>query len=177
MALVIAACSDPNALANATLSNVEDTLTLYSLATGPLTEPSAYSISTARAVRTWEVGIDFDFAFSVDNSGRPVLLTVSVLGLAPSGSVKPGLLRTSTAFDSMTRAPLNGYLTTDTIAIADRDRFYLRTGVTTCSVLGVPLYGKLEVIHYDPANASVQIRAVANQNCGYRSLQLGTPKR
>ena len=56
------------------------------------------------------------------------------------------------------------------------DRFYIRTTVSTCSVLGVPLYGKMEVTAVDQVAHTVTLKVLANQNCGYRSLKTGIPK-
>ena len=175
-AAALAACSDPNQLARASLENTVDTLTLYSLATGPLTMPSAYSLSAGTAVRTWDVGTNFEFAYSVDAAGKSVFLTLDVLGLAAASALKPGVVRSTLSFDGMVKAPQNGYLTSDTILVAEQDRFFLRTGIATCSGLGVPLYGKLEVLDVDTAAQTVKIRVLADQNCGYRGLGLGIPK-
>jgi hypothetical protein len=170
------ACSDPNARPIASVPNVLDTLTLHSLTTGPLTEPNAYSLNAGTGVKTWQVGTSFEFAFSMDSTGRAVFLTLDVLGLAAKSSVKPGLKRSTTSFDAMTKAPPNGYVTSDTIGVAEQDLFFLRTGVNTCSLLGVPLYGKLEVLDLDTAAQTVKLRVIADQNCGYRGLQIGIPK-
>jgi hypothetical protein len=47
-----------------------------------------------------------------------------------------------------------------------------------CSGLGVPLYGKLEVLSFDdtPGNRRITFQALANQNCGYKSLLPGLPR-
>ena len=174
--VVLAACSDPNQLAKATLENRVDTLTLYSLPTGPLTQPSAYSLGAGTAVRTWQVGSNFEFAYSIDGAGKSVFLTLDVLGLASASSLKPGLIRSTVSFDGMTTAPLNGYLTSDTILVAEQDRFFLRSGLNICTALSVPLYGKLEVLDIDSVAQTVKIRVLADQNCGYRGLGLGIPK-
>jgi hypothetical protein len=173
---VLAACTDPNQLAKATLENRVDTLTLYSLATAPLNQPSAYSLTAGTAVRTWDVGTNFDFAYSTNSAGKSVFLTLDLLGLASSSSVKPGLIRATSSFDQMTKAPLDGYVTSDTILVAEQDLFFLRTGITTCHALGVPLYGKLEVLDIDSVAQSVKFRVLSDQNCGYRGLGLGIPK-
>jgi hypothetical protein len=172
----LAACSDPNQLAKATLDNRVDTLTLYSLATGPLTQPTAYSLGAGTAVRIWDVGSNFEFAYSIDPTGKSVFLLLDVLGLAAPSSLKPGVIRSTLSFDGMVKAPQNGYITSDTIAVAEQDRFYLRTGISTCASLGVPLYGKLEVLDIDSVAQTVTLRVLANQNCGYRGLGLGIPK-
>jgi hypothetical protein len=176
MVFAAAACSNPNAIAAATLTNELDTDTLYSLMTGPLTRPSAYSLNVRNAVRIYDVGTAFEFAFSMDSTGKAVFLPLDVLGLAGTGAVKPGLLPATLTFDAMTEAPLNGYITSDTIPIAEGDRFFLRTAINTCASLGVPLYGKLQVLDIDTVTTSVTLQVVANQNCGYRGLGLGIPK-
>jgi hypothetical protein len=174
--IAVLACSDPNAIPRASASNEVDTLTLWSLTDGPLTKPTAYSINARNGVRTWEVGNNFEFAFDEDAAGRPVFLPTGVLGLLGSGSLKPGLRRSDVGFDQMTKAPSNGYVVSDTIPIAVDDLFYIRTTVSTCSLLGVPLYGKLQVLALDPVEHTVRFAVLANQNCGYRSLNLGIPK-
>ncbi len=175
---VAGACSDPNALADPTTSNVVDTVTLWSLTQGPLTAPTAYSISARNGVRTWEVGSQFEFAFEETAGGAPAFLPTDVLGLLGDGAVKPGLKRPAagTTFAQLTKAPSNGYIVSDTVPIAVGDLFYIRTTVSTCSILSVPLYGKLEVLAIDPVAHTVTIQVLANQNCGYRSLNPGLPK-
>lgn len=171
------ACSDPNALADATISNeVDDSVMLWSLSQGPLTKPSAYSIAAKNGVRTWEVGSAFEFVFDQTTAGAPVFIPTDLLGLLSSTAVKPGLLKSALTFDEMTRAPSNGYVVSDTIPVVVGDRFYIRTTVSTCSVLSVPLYGKMEVTAVDTAQHTVTLKVLANQNCGYRSLKPGIPK-
>jgi hypothetical protein len=173
---VAVACSDPNAIPDASLTNEVDTLTLWALDGGPLTRPTAYSLNARSGVRTWDVGTNFEFAFTVDPAGRPVLLPLEVLGLASSGSLKPGLKPSTLTFDGMKRAPLNGYITTDTIPADSGGKFFIRTGVNSCASYGVPLYGKLEILYVDTVADTLSLRVVANQNCAYRDLDLGIPK-
>lgn len=172
---LVAACSDPNAIPNASLKNELDTLTLWSLEKGPLSKPTAYSLSVRNGVRTWEAGTNFEFLFSVDTALNARFIPLGALGLTSSGSVKPGLIRSSLIFDSMVKAPQNGYLTVDTVPIAEGDKFFVRTAVNTCALLGVPLYGKIEILDIDSAALTVKFRVVGDQNCGYRSLRLGIP--
>lgn len=178
---VAAACSDPNALPDPSFENAVDTVTLYSLTEGPLAQPSAYSVNSRSngqkgAVRTWEVGTGFEFAYSTEPDDRALFLPIDVLGLLSEGAFKPGLLQTDRTFDEMTKAPLNGYITSDTIVIAEAARYFVRTGINACAGLGVPLYAKLEVLDIDSVEASVTFRVLSNRNCGYRSLLEGFPK-
>lgn len=174
----LAACSDPNDIADASLSNVIDTVTVFSMSDDNISLPTAYSITSRAAVRTWEAGINFEFVYDIDAEGRSVFLPILLFDLLPDGAFKPGLKRPSvgTTFDQMTRAPLNGYITGDTVAVAVGDLFYVRTTVSGCSFLGVPLYAKVEVLDFDAAARSVRLKVLANQNCGYRGLKPGIPK-
>ena len=174
--LVSLGCSDPNALLPASLSNTVDTLTLWPLSTGPLNQPTAYSLNSRNGVRTWDLGTDFEFVYDVDAAGRPVFLPIDLLGLLSKNAFKPGLIRATIGFDQMTKAPLNGYVTSDTVPIAVGETYYLRSSVSTCAAIGVPLYGKLEILAIDATTKAVQLRALADQNCGYRGLNLGIPK-
>lgn len=176
--VAFAGCSDPNQLQDASLTNEIDTVTLYSLSHGTISQPSAYSIASRNGVRTWEAGINFEFVYNVDPAGRPVLIPIEVLDLLPVGALKPGLKlpASSTTFDQMTKAPLNGYVTTDTVPIAAGQRFFVRSTVSTCSLLSVPLYAKIEVLDFDTAAQTVRLKVLADQNCGYRGLKLGIPK-
>ncbi|MBK8004106.1 MAG: hypothetical protein IPK12_09250 [Gemmatimonadetes bacterium] len=172
--LAAAACSDPNDLPRATIANALTTDTLWTLSTGPLTKPSAYSVENGGAVRTWEVGSSFEFAYDVTAGGASVLLPLRTLGLGSTTSLLPGLLRSTATFDAMKKAPLNGYVTKDTVAVAVGDRFFLRTGINSCSLYGVPLYAKLEVLAIDTAARTMAVQVVANKNCGYRFLTVDT---
>lgn len=174
---VAGACSDPNAIGDPTVENVVDSaVTLWSLTQGPLTRPTAYSILARNGVRTWEVGSGFEFAFDVTPDGRPVFIPTDVLGLLGDNALKPGLRPTTLTFDQMVRAPSNGYITTDTIPAVVGDRFYIRTTISSCTVLSVPLYGKMEVLAIDTAARTVTLMVLANQNCGYRGLKEGLPR-
>lgn len=172
----LAACNDPNELPRATIVNQMDTVTLWALDGGPLDAPSAYSLNARQGVRTWETGRGFEFIYSVDPAGRSVLLPLYAAGLGNPQALLPGLKASSDSFLAMTPAPQNNYVTKDTVFVTEGERYYLRTAVNTCSGLGVPLYGKVELLDIDTTDLSITFRTVVNQNCGYRGLRLGIPK-
>jgi hypothetical protein len=177
--VAFAGCSDPNEIQDASLINVVDTITVYSMTHGTVSQPSAYSIASGAPVRTWEAGINFEFVYDVDAGGRSLFLPIELFDVLPDGAFRPGLKRPSSGsstFTSMTRAPLNDYITQDTIPIAPGDLFFVRSTVSTCSILSVPLYAKVHVIAIDTAARTVQLEVLANQNCGYRGLKTGIPK-
>lgn len=176
--VAFAGCSDPNELADPSLSNEVDTVTIFSQTFGSVSQPSAYSIVSRAPVRTWEAGVNFEFVYDVDTTGQSLFLPVELFNVLPEGAFKPGLKRpqVSDSFSQMTRAPLNGYITGDTIPVAAGDLFFVRTTVSSCSILRVPLYAKVHVIAIDTAAKSIQLEVLANQNCGYRALKPGLPK-
>ena len=172
---LLAACNDPNAIPNATIANLVDTVTLWSLDGGPLDQPTAYSLNARRGVRTWESGSRYEFIYSVDAAGRSFFLPLQLIVPGNPDAVHPGLKPSTGPFDQMTKAPQNNYITVDSVPVSEGQFYYLRTGVNTCTNLGVPLYGKLELLDIDTAAQTITFRTVVDQNCGYRGLRLGLP--
>ena len=165
-----AACGDSNGLADPTIDNVVDTITLGALEGTPIQTPSAYSILNG-AVRTDQTTA-FEFAYNVDSTGRHVFLPQEVLGLSGSG-VKPGLQASDAAFDAITVAPSNGYIVDSAVAIEVGQRWLVRSRVF-CT-LGVPEYAKLEILSF--ADSMVTFKVLADNNCGYKGLEPGLPDR
>jgi hypothetical protein len=174
--VLLAACGADNGIPDASISNLVDTVTLHSLSKGPLQSPTAYSLNSRSGVRTWDVGTNFEFAYSTDASDRSFFLPLDVLGLASSNSVKPGLKPSTIDFDQVKIAPRNGYTTSDSIPIVVGQTWFIRSAINSCSALSVPLYGKLKVLAIDTALNTATLQVLANQNCGYRALTLGIPK-
>ncbi|MBA3658039.1 MAG: hypothetical protein H0W67_00390 [Gemmatimonadales bacterium] len=178
IALVLA-CSDSTGLPDPSLTNVTDTVTLYALEGTPVTTPSAYSVPDNRAVRLDQTSA-FDFAYNThtlpDGTRRQLFLPLQTLGLAPGISAAPGLQRRSETFDAITTARSNGYITSDTIPFAVGDRFEIRSRIVSpCTSLGVPQYGKLEVLGVDSTARTVTFQVLTDNNCGYRGLLPGLP--
>jgi len=175
-AAILAACGSNTSLAPASSQNVVDTFTIGSLTSSPVSMPSAYSVADFNVVRT-DVTSAFDFAYNVDSTGQHVFLTLAVMRLADSNGTGPGLQYTSRTFDQVTQAPSNGWITNDTIKVDSGSVLLLRSRII-CGGLGVPLYGKLEVIAIDdtPGNQTLTFKALSNENCGYKSLAPGFPK-
>jgi hypothetical protein len=174
---LLVGCEDPNALANATIPNQMDTITLWSLVGGPLDAPAAYSLNNRDGVRTWEGGQNFEFIYTVDPAGRSFFVPLYAAGLGNPNQVLPGLKASTDSFGGMIEAPQNNYITKDSVPIVEGERYYIRTAITTCAGLGVPLYGKLELLDIDTIALTVTFRTVVDQNCGYRGLRLGLPGR
>jgi hypothetical protein len=172
---LVAACDDPNQLADATIPNVVDTVTLSALEGTPVQSPSGFSVADGRPIRT-DLTAAFDFAYNVDATAQHVFLTLEVLGLSNTSGSGPGLQPTTATFDGITRAPSDGWITNDTVAVAVGDVLYARSRII-CANLGVPLYGKLEILSIDDAEGvrSITFQVLTNSNCGYRGLEPGIP--
>lgn len=169
--LLGAACSDDNGLPDAALNNIERTDTLYALVGTPITTPSAYALEGNRRVRT-DISVDFDFAYNVEPDGRRVFIPRAVLGI--SESVDPGFMLRTETFEGIREAPSNGYVTDAVIPIAVGERYAVRSRIT-CVSLGVPKYGKIEILSFDDVARTVAFRILTNDNCGFKGLEPGLP--
>jgi hypothetical protein len=170
----VLACSDSNSLADPTDENVVEEVTVGSLTDTPITISSGYAVSVG-PIRTDQSG-EFDFAFDIDGeaaSGQPVLLPRAALGISSGTSADPGLQPTDEAFDDISVAPSNGYITEEKVPVAVGDRLLVRSRVI-CSI-GVPLYAKLEILAIE--DGSIHFKVLSDQNCGYRGLEPGFPDR
>lgn len=166
------ACSD-NQLGDAATPNIVDTVTLGAIQGAALTTPAAFSITSAAPVRTDESSA-FDFAYDIIPGKGPVLLPLAALGLGQGGSTNPGLQKVTTAFDNLKAGPTSGWLQTDTIPIAVGDVIAGRSRIVC--YLGVPQYGKFQVLAFNDVLKTVDLKVLANVNCGYRNLEPGTSR-
>ncbi len=167
------ACSDANSLPDPTAQNFVDTLTLGALEGTPVTTPSGFGIQ-AGPVRT-DQSVDFEFAYDVrrldDGTYERVFLPRAALGISGS-TANPGLQKREEPFDNITRAASDGYVSDSAVPVALGDRFIVRSRVV-CTSLGVPLYGKLEVLAFQ--DSTITFRTLVNENCGYKDLLPGLP--
>jgi hypothetical protein len=165
-----AGCSDANSLADPTISNVVDTVTIYALVGTPISAPSAYSVVND-AVRVDQ--LDFEFAYNVQGpDSQRVFLPRAALGLVSGSTANPGVQERSETFDQITEAQSNGYITDSAVAVSAGQRFMVRSRVI-CTALGVPQYAKLEILTLD--NKSVTFQVLVDKNCGYKGLKPGLP--
>jgi hypothetical protein len=168
-----AGCSDANSLADPQFQNFVDTLTLGALEGTPISTPSGFGIE-AGLVRT-DQSVDFEFAYNVrrlaDGTYQRVLLPRAALGIS-STTANPGLQRREEAFENITRAPSNGFVSDSAVPVAEGDRFIVRSRVV-CATLGVPKYGKLQILSFQDSTVTFQV--LVDDNCGYKDLLPGFP--
>jgi hypothetical protein len=172
--VLAAACSDSNGVGDATEVNVIDTVSLGALEGTPISTPSGYRIGIG-PVRTDQT-VQFEFAYNVrrllDGSSQRVLIPLGALGLTTANQVNPGLQRRQETFDEITRAQSNGYVSDSAVPIEVGERLLVRSRVV-CDI-GVPLYGKIEILGFQ--DSTVTFKVLANQNCGFKDLLPGLPE-
>lgn len=170
---VAIACNDSTSLGDPTETNVVDTVTLGALEGTPIAVASGFNISVG-AIRT-DQSVDFEFAYNVrrlaDGSYQRVFVPRAALGLS-STTANPGLQLRPESFDDITRAPSNGYTADSAVPIQVGERYTVRSRVV-CTSLGVPLYGKLEILSFQ--DSTVTFKVLSDLNCGYRDLLPGLP--
>jgi hypothetical protein len=172
--VVATSCSDSNSLGNPAFANAERVDTLYALIGTPVQTPSAYSIQGSRRVRT-DTTSAFDFAYNLQMDGSHVFVPRAVLGIDSTASVRPGLQPRTETFEAITEAPSNGYVTDQVVPITVGDRYVARSRIV-CTI-GVPTYGKLEVLAVDDVARTVTFRILTDDNCGFKGLEPGLPDR
>jgi hypothetical protein len=170
----LVACSDANNLPDPTSQNFVDTLTLGALEGTPISTPSGFGIQTG-PVRT-DQSVEFEFAYNVrrleNGTYQRVFLPRAALGITGS-TANPGLQKREESFDAITEAPSNGYVSDSAVPVGLGDRFIVRSRVV-CGSLGVPLYGKLEILAFQ--DSTVTFRFLVDENCGFKDLLPGLPE-
>jgi hypothetical protein len=167
-----AACDDSTGF-RATLPNEIDTVTIYALTLTPIATPSGFDIVNARAART-DRGEVFDFALDFDESDSPLLAPAGALNLTPQS----GLQFSDKSFDAIDRAADDDYILDRALAVSVGDVLIARSRNSSelCGFFGsLPRYGKFHVLEVDSGERTVTLEFLVNQNCGFRSLELGFP--
>ena len=171
--IAFAACSDNSVgLPTARFNNVVDSVSLWAVDGTPINTPSAYSMSVRQAVRTDQM-TGFDFVFNITPAGQAELLPTGAVGLGKAS----GILLQSKPFDSVTVAPSSGYQDSLAVTVDSGTVAVLRSRPVSCVVGVVFYYAKLQVLRVDTLARRVDFNILVDQNCGYRGLEPGIPKR
>lgn len=178
-ALVIAAsvaCSgSTDSVAN--LDTVTYKSALFAINGSPAGAPTAINTPTAFTVRA-EVGYDFDVAFDLDASGRPVVLTQRAVG-NPLGSAghQVSLQALAGAFAAITSAPKDGWVADSSLTLTVGQVLVVRAGATACQLDASPyMYSKMVVDSVSAAQRQLWLTVLTDPNCGFRSLVTGRPR-
>ena len=167
------ACND-QILPNAVYPNVVDTLTLAAVSGTPVTAPSALLIdrpapSTART----DISTSWDFVFDIDTLGRGLLTPSHALHLGASSGL---LLVASSTFEQVRDAPSDGYVIDSASVVVPGAVFIARSRQIQCELGSLFYYAKLRILTVNLTARELSFEILGNVNCGYRSLQPGTPQ-
>jgi len=173
------ACDDPYALGPAASTNYVDTLELFAVNGTGLDQPSALLLTTKR---TYRLGLDllpynFDFLYRILGDTLPELVPYGAVASASGVSGRSGFQRTETPFDEIVEGLQSGYVTDSAAALSKDDVFYLRSGLPNGCFLLIPYYAKMRVLEIDQAARSITLEILIDNNCGYRGLEPGLPKK
>ena len=172
----LAGCGGDITLGPAIFENRTDTLQIWAATGTPVFRPSAYIISTKSTARLDQISY-FDFLYDITPTGEHILLPLAAVASTGTAIGNPGLLPTTTPYDSILIAEQTGYVTADTLPIRVGDIFYARSRPSSVCFLGIPYYAKLQVLSIKEEDRSLFLQILSNVNCGYRSLEPGLPKK
>ncbi|MDQ2666527.1 MAG: hypothetical protein M3Z05_11015 [Gemmatimonadota bacterium] len=170
------ACGDPT-LAKATYASGLASSSVYALTGAQASAPTA--LSFLMGVRHANASFDFDVAFDLDASNRPVVLPVRVVAGALAGIRKRvGLQAVTGSFESVREVPATGYdtLTARTLvpgavlAVELQDGSACRSSFNLTILTSQLIYAKLVVDSIDVPTRRIFLRAVVDPNCGYRQV-------
>jgi hypothetical protein len=166
------ACTE-QILPNAVYPNFVDTLVLSAVTGTPVTSPSALVIGRpSPSVERTDISTAWDFVFDIDTLGRGLLTPSHALHLGASS----GLLSTPLPFNDVRDAPSDGYVIDSASVVVPGAVFVARSRQIQCELGSLFFYAKLHVLTVDLIAREVRFEILGNVNCGYRSLQPGTPK-
>jgi hypothetical protein len=179
-AVALAACGDSNNLLNAASSeNTARNFSVYALTGTSSALPAAYNFTTellARPQLLSNGGVNFDVAFDLTSDNKVKLLPVrSVVPLPPAGVSSVGMLKSTSAFGALERAPERGYVVDSTLVIGIGETVVLQLPGSGC-IYGEPYYAKLVVDSINVAQRRIVVGSLVNRNCGFRALTVGIPK-
>ena len=183
----LSACNDPNQI-DTIIPVVADTLVVYALTGTPPSYPAAF-LASAGAVTRADGAFNFDVAFDIDASNQVVIYPQKLVGVpciigalncAGALGAKPvGLQRINVAFDSLQRAPADGYVFDSTFVMKAGQALVMQVQASSeCPFsFSTVMYSKFVIDSLNPSRRSIYFRSVNDPNCGYRNLVPGAKPR
>ena len=183
LALVLAACGDPNEV-RARFETTDATITVYALSGTPAWAPAGIAVAEVPSAVRLDPGYNFDLALEFDGATPrlyPVQLVASegVIGAARRVGIQKV---TGTTFDDLTRAPNSGYVFGEPVSLAVGDVGVIESQnhplcVASPFTFPYTIFSKFVVEAVEPATRSVRLRMVTDPNCGFRGFEEGIPSR
>jgi hypothetical protein len=174
------ACDNKNPFRTiATTENIERQTPVFALTGSPIGYPTAFKFTTESLVRPEVLAsgtVNFDIAFDLTADNRVILYPVKQLvPQPPGGSPSVGLLKSSSTFDAIARAPDKGYTNDSSLVVSPKEVVLVKLPSAGC-IYGDPYYAKMQIDTILPTERRMILRTLVNRNCGYRDLIAGVPK-
>lgn len=178
LALVLAACDDPNAF-NIDPIIVDDTVALAVPGVDPAvgtalditSPPGTRSVVGARFPERVADAAQWDFALRLEG-GALVLKPTGAFGFDSGAGITQPI--TDRAFDQVSEAPSSGSFVTDSAVVLRTGAVYVaRSRQIPCGLGGASQYARIEAVALDAAAGTAQLRVVTNEVCNDTRL---TPK-
>jgi len=182
-AVATSACNDPNQTNNI-IPVIADTLTVFALTGTPPSFPAAFLASSGAVTRA-DGSFNFDVAFDIDASKKVVIYPQKLVGVpcvigalncgGALGAKPVGLQRITVPFDSLLRAPADGYQFDSTFVMTPGQALVMQVqSATDCQLsFSTIMYTKFVIDSLDTNRRAIYFRAVNDPNCGFRNLVAG----
>ncbi len=179
-AVMLAACGDSNSLVGAaSTENTARNFSVYALTGTSSALPAAYRFTSellARPQLLSNGGVNFDVAFDLTSDNKVKLLPVrSIVPLPPAGVSSVGMLKSTSSYSALERAPERGYVVDSMFVVGVGETVVLQLPGSGC-IYGEPYYAKLVVDSIIAAERRIVVGSLVNRNCGFRALTVGIPK-
>lgn len=171
LAVTLTACDDPLSSRRAPVPDEPSLATLTSLTDGTLRDPSAFDVTGPEAVRTDQTS-GWDFALRRSGGGD---LEFAPRNVVLETSSSAGLQRSESSFEELRQVPEGGYSTDEPVPVVQGDVYAVRSRPDPAVAVTCLRFMKMEVLSVDSEEGRVEIRYLANPNCGRRTVAAGTP--
>lgn len=159
--------------------NVERQTPVFALTGTPSAYATAYKFTSESLVRPQVLAsgsVNFDLAFDLTADNKVILYPVKKLvPQPPGGSPTIGLLKSTSTFDAIARAPDKGYTNDSSLVVSAKEVVLVKVAGSGC-IYGDPFYAKMQIDTIIPSERRMIMRSLVNLNCGYRDLTAGVPK-
>ena len=183
IAFGVSGCNDPNSTNNV-IPVFADTLTVFALTGTPPSFPAAFLASSGAVTRA-DGSFNFDIAFDIDASNQVIIYPQKLVGVpcvigalncgGALGAKRVGLQRLTVPFDSLQRAPANGYQFDSTFTMKPGQGLVMQVQSSSeCQFsFSTIMYSKIVIDSVNIGRRAIFFRAVNDPNCGYRNLVPG----
>ena len=179
-AAAVVGCSDPVGL-RADRSVITEGLTVYAHTGTPPSFPSALYSPQPAVVRPTG-SFAFDIVFDIDAAGKVVLYPVQLVGDVSLVGRRVGMLRSSTPFADLRRAPDSGYQFDSAFVINPRETVALiaphggQEDICFGNFISTDIFSKVMVDSVNVADRLIYFKVTVDPNCGFKSFETGIPK-